>query len=385
MIAVVVALFIFFLVCSSALYDVVSVEVLLPESSLNGVAVLSGGDAVSVGYVVNAHSDTPDSIIQRYTSSGKVVWTKILDGTTLDTLLHVRCDSADNIYVTGFSTNTWSNADGQTHAPDEDVLLLKLDSYGNELFRRQFGGRGDEQGQSICVDEKGGAVFVTGFTQPKVWVSESNTGKKSYIAKINATDGATLQYTEYEYPLERRGCAVDSHGDLWSLGYDSNNCVLQRHSDNGTVVTTIHDYEVGIVTSMTIDSKDNKYITGSGVYVAMFDASNTKVWRNIHAVETNDIGLDIAVDEASGRIYVSGHTSMPEYFGGGPKPDVYAFLLVISTTADGSPPSYVVRCNTDGVNSEAYSVATNGPYTYFVGATEGHGFMRVVSTKWSEV
>eukprot|EP01031_Cornospumella_fuschlensis_P029409 gene29409-35498_t len=124
------------------------------SGSLNGVAYTAGNGG--------------DIILLKYTSSGTVVWTRIV-GTngTLDAGYGVAVDSSTgDVYVSG---QAHGSLNGETYTGGGfgtiDIFLLKYSSSGTLLWTKMAGGsNSNDYGVGVAVDTSTGDVYATGVT-----------------------------------------------------------------------------------------------------------------------------------------------------------------------------------------------------------------------------
>ena len=70
-----------------------------------------------------------NTLMAKYDTSGNREWTKALGSTLTDFAWDVTVDSNDNIYVTGFSENSFAQSSGW----QDDILLMKFNTDGIKL------------------------------------------------------------------------------------------------------------------------------------------------------------------------------------------------------------------------------------------------------------
>lgn len=180
-------------------------------------------------------------------------------------------DANGNIYIVGRISGTYP---GQTSAGGTDVLLLKYDSDGNEVWARQFGTAGIDTGIGVVTD--GTDVYIVGYTEGTLSGETSSGGRDAYIRKYD-TDGNILWTEQY---------GTDGYDEAISV-----------------VVVASRVFVVGH-TSGEFAGQTNE---GSlDVYYRVFDPSGTTMLTNQFGTDENDYGNGIAVD--NGNIYVSGGT-----------------------------------------------------------------------------
>lgn len=121
--------------------------------SIESVSLDSNENVYTVGYS-NIISNGC-IILVKLDSSGNEIWQRYIDDVSYDWGTAVKVDSSDNIYVAGF---TYSQGAGLY-----DMILVKFDSSGNELWQRTLGDSNYNQAFSIAVDSSDN-VYVGGQT-----------------------------------------------------------------------------------------------------------------------------------------------------------------------------------------------------------------------------
>jgi hypothetical protein len=133
------------------------------------VAGSFGGTAAFGGFTI-ASSGGLDGFVARYDSNGGVNWLRRLGTVTStpaadDEARGISCDSAGNIFVTGYFQNqatfSGSNSLFSVTTNQPDFFLARLDANGNVQWVKQAGGADADSGNSVAVDALGNA-YVTG-------------------------------------------------------------------------------------------------------------------------------------------------------------------------------------------------------------------------------
>lgn len=150
-----------------------------------GIAVDSAGNSYVTGFTGGTlpgltSSGGSDSFVAKYDPSGNRTLLIQRGGTIDDEANAIRVDASGNIYLTGYTT---SDLDGQTNNGQQDAFLTKLDSTGNLLWTRLFGGTGVEYGISIDLDSTG-----------HIWIGGSSNGDLADHVNVGNTDGFILRY-----------------------------------------------------------------------------------------------------------------------------------------------------------------------------------------------
>lgn len=135
----------------------------------------------------------PDVFVAKYSPRGALLWAKIAHHRTnsafaAEDVSNIAVDAAGNVAVIGtFSAGRSPSLDFDPARTDDnlssiggsrDAFVWKLDTAGNHLFSRRFGGGGDDTGKAIAFDNEG-SLYVAG---------ETNSREVEYIGAGGATE-----------------------------------------------------------------------------------------------------------------------------------------------------------------------------------------------------
>ena len=147
------------------------------------VALDSLGDVYVVGITRGEQNRiTGDALLLKFDSSGNLLWQRTWgrNGET-EWGTSVAVDSSDNIYATGWASNP---------APrHEDLFLLKLDTSGNLLWQRTWGGEGVQEGLGVAVDASG-RIYASGTTR-----SGRDGPRDAFLLEIDSSGSMVSQST----------------------------------------------------------------------------------------------------------------------------------------------------------------------------------------------
>ena len=104
-------------------------------------------------------------------SLGNALWLKTFGGSGLDYSLGIVADSVKNIYVTGYSNSPtiyFSQDTIVNSFPMENIYLIKYDSTGNEVWGKGYGSSGHDRGTGVDVDISGNIYVVGFFDSPSI-------------------------------------------------------------------------------------------------------------------------------------------------------------------------------------------------------------------------
>lgn len=126
----------------------------------------------NAGVVLLASVGIVDAFIQKLDANGDLIWAKNIGGTLTSDGIRVQVDNVGNVYVMG---NFRGNIDldpnagvvNATSNGNDDIFIIKLDSNGNLVWGKTFGGSGLDVGGDILLDNIGN-LYVTGYFQANV-------------------------------------------------------------------------------------------------------------------------------------------------------------------------------------------------------------------------
>jgi hypothetical protein len=230
----------------------------------------SSTDIPGLTYIGNV-----DIYLVKLDSSGATSWQKMYGGNGWDRVFSIQQTSDDGYILAGMSYSF--DLSGQTHNGQDDFYLLKLDSNGDFLWQKQFGGSNWDSLNFVQQTVDGGYI-IAGDT--------------------NSTDipGLDLIVTSVQgsmYPPAHRYLAkCDSNGDIvWQKIFGvSNNWSIRETSDGGFIVVD-GNYDVcfikldsngDIVSEFTFagtvaESAGAVLEVSSGVYIAVGSSESTDI------------------------------------------------------------------------------------------------------------
>jgi hypothetical protein len=252
----------------------------------NSVSVgLSGGVFVAGnGFDV---SGTNKLYLSKYDTAGNFIWKRYDRGANFTKAKAVTSNSLGDSFVAGLTDEGYA-----------DGFVAKYDDLGNEQWSARLGASGYDRFTGVAADSLGN-VFVAGST-------DGNVARQSF----GSWDALIAKY--------------DTNGSLvWSKQFG----------------TGLPDY----VHAIDIDGAGNVFVTGSthgslfapnarggsnqsyfsDTFVAKFDSDGALVWSRQYGDSFGDMGTGITLD-ASGNIFVSGHTQGSR--GGAPGGDDDVFI-----------------------------------------------------------
>jgi len=243
-----------------------------------------------IGVSTKISSGSQDCFIQKLDNDGNFIWVKTMGGKAYDELKSIEVDDFGNVYSTGGFNDTADFDPGAgvynlISIKDYDIFVQKLDSNGDFVWAKRFGGIGNDLVYSIALDGLNN-VYTTGY----------------FLDTVDFNPGAGI------YNLSARS------SDIYINKLDSNGDFVWAKKMGGS------GYDLGI--SVTTDSFDNVYSTGyfsdtadfdpgtanhfliakKGSYIQKLDSAGNYIWaKGVDNSEGNAI-----IVEPSGNIYTMG-------------------------------------------------------------------------------
>ncbi len=190
--------------------------------------------ATADGYVLTGTtagfgSGGNDMIVLKYNLSGNLIWSKTLGSSGNEGGNYIAMTNDGGYLVVG-TTNTYT-------AGGTDILLAKFSSSGNLLWNKVIGGDHDDSGSGLLVDRNGDIVVAGGTTGFGV------SGSDVFVIKLNST-GNLIWSKTYGGSLNERITTVISSGDGGylvagggnSFGAGGADTHLTKFDNNGNIV-----------------------------------------------------------------------------------------------------------------------------------------------------
>jgi len=204
---------------------------------------------------------TYDIIVVKLNPEGKIIYSNIFGGESMEEARGIAVDEHGNCIVTGgthstdFPTTTESYCPiyNDKKEPDplkkkgepfqaEDAFVSKISSDGSELlFSTYLGGHGHDKAWAATIDDKCN-VIVAGHTRCQDFpttnfaIQTENRGGQDAFVAILSPDGKSLEYASYigsSGTDKAAGVAVDNAGNIWISG-NTDSTDLGFADSNGT-------------------------------------------------------------------------------------------------------------------------------------------------------
>ncbi len=229
-----------------------------------GIYVVGRTSAGVAGQEIKGESDL---VLMRYDSNGKQVWSRVLGAAGEANGASVAVDSAGNIVVAG---SVKGGLGGTSNLGGEDSLVVKFNADGVEQWAQRFGAAGDDRANGVTIGQDG-TIYVVGEARGSFGGMTNQGSLDGYVRAIGA-DGAVL-YTrgvEAGAGIERaRATAIAADGGLLIASEVDGRAVVTKFApgDDGTGAPVwsmdMGSLDGGRITAMAVDEDGAIYLTGA--------------------------------------------------------------------------------------------------------------------------
>ncbi len=264
---------------------------------------------------------TYNLFISKLNSAGNFVWAKKFGGTGDNEGNSIAVDAAGNVYTTGYFDNTTDFDPGTgtynlSSFGNTDIFISKLDSSGNFILARQFGGTSIDRAYSIALDASGN-VYTTGSFYD---VSDFNPGSGTHNLTSNGNEDVFVSKLDASCNFvwaKNFGGTIDDIA--YSIAVDKNGAVYTTGYFNSAA-----DFDPGSNTYNFTTSE------GNDIFISKLDASGNFAWaKQIGGTGFDNRGYSIKVDAAR-NIYTTGYFNDTADF----NPNPASYLLVSEGSLD---------------------------------------------------
>lgn len=303
-----------------------------------------------------------DIVLLKYNTTGNLGWSSVWDSGLVENCNKITLDASNNIYLTG-----WISI---SKFDERNLLTIKFDPHGNELWNHTWGGKDDDIGEDIIVDSFND-TYVIGKS-----FSYGAYGGDACLLKFNKTSGLewnitnglnnpdlgkfleldmsgnVLTVSDCEYTMlwakfnnqgvqlwnstisnggsyQGKQIYIDSLDNIflgisfWNYSTFSMDTQVVKINGNREYILnfTWGSDRLDILTGLTLDLDGNIFIGGytsifgeddHDVFIVKFDQNGTPIWNVTWGGEGKDYGFDIATD-SEGNVYLVGRKGLNDW------------------------------------------------------------------------
>ncbi len=282
--------------------------------------IISGSTSSSDGDVINFHG-LADYFVVKLDASGNKVWAKAYGGTNGDYGYSIQQTLDSNYIVTGIASS--NDGDVSHNIGGWDYWIIKLNSIGDTIWTRSYGGSQMDYARSIALSKDGGYI-VGGYTQSDDGDVSKNYGEHDiWIVKLNSS-GDTLWTRSYGGSLDDYAYSIKetSDGGYIVVGFTRSNdgCVSGNNGESDYYILKLNSFGDTVWTKCiggyfedvaysVYQTMDSGYIiagyTSSGLdlpdfhgardyWIVKLDSIGNVIWKKCLGGSTLDEGSSIA-------------------------------------------------------------------------------------------
>ena len=301
----------------------------------DGGYLMAGSSSAADGDVTKNYG-TDDVWLVKTDSAGTLQWQKSYGGSGSEYALFVAQATDGNYLFVGYSTS--SDSDLTINHGGYDCWVVKTDTAGTILWKKTYGGSGNDFTKSVQPTSDGGCIISGETSSSDGDITGSHGGTDLWLIKLDTagtikwqkvyggsgSDGARFAeqtadggYIATGYSNSTNGDVTGNHGntDAWVLKTDSAGIIQWQkslggsNSDDACVVhaTTDGGYMVAAFTGST-DGDVTSNHGGNDYWVVKLDSTSSPVWQKTFGGTNNDRATSLQLT-TDGGIVVSGYSS----------------------------------------------------------------------------
>ena len=253
-------------------------------------------------YVAGRINNNEDICLLKYDSDCKLQWVRVWDGSSDDYLNDIAKDSLDNIYLTGSTDNISLGT--------SDMVVIKYDSSGNQLWNRTWGGLVPATGNSIAIDSSDN-IIIGGTTSEggdlnMILLKYNNLGVLQW----------DIKWERSTYWERNEGVVIDSTDNIYAAVIDIDNYIpiLVKFDNFGNEIwnRTYQGEEFYSFDEMEIDPFDNIYLASTFENRIFGFAKINKfgdfLWKETWGTADDEFCTSLALNSTK-HIYLAGYRS----------------------------------------------------------------------------
>ncbi|AZQ60897.1 T9SS type A sorting domain-containing protein [Flammeovirga pectinis] len=186
----------------------------------SGETFVAGSESISaeegIGY---------DGFIIKYDTDGVVLWMESLGGKdSHDYIRSIKTDGSGNIYLVGYYEDS-ANFDGAntiTTSGQQDTFIVKYNSSGVFQWVKEIKGTSSIKGESVTIDTSGNIVVTGSYAAGTIsceGLSISGSTQSLFVAKFDSDGTATwIGSIEYYATIGAKSLSTDSNDNIYITG-----------------------------------------------------------------------------------------------------------------------------------------------------------------------
>jgi len=265
-----------------------------------GNTIVTGSFVGSVdfgGGILTSNLNSNDIFVAKYSATGAYNWSKAFGSTGDDHGTALATDGSGNVVVTGYFNNSVDFGFGPlTSAGNKDIFLVKLNSTGQPVWSKRFGGTSIDSANALAIDGAGNIV-ITGFFYGSVDFGggplTSSSAAKVFLAKYSSAGNHSwskvFSGSVTSDNAIAQGLAIDGNSNILITGYFQGNANF-----GGGTLTSAGSYDA---------------------FAAKYSSAGAHTWSQRFGGQGLDQGKAIGVDPGNNML-LTGYFNYDLNFGG---------------------------------------------------------------------
>ena len=243
--------------------------------------------------------------------NGSLLWNTTYGGTKEDEACSV-VQTDDGGYVIVGHTNSYANRS------DYDILLIKIDGQGEELWSKTFGGVHDDQPSSLIQTDDNGFCIIGTSEHNALLVKTDQYGNISWIQIYETLTfdrgQALLQDDDGGYLFAGVTTSTLSGQDFWLVKTDQNGTIIWNQTYGGQGNDLLYDCVRSQDGGLGLLGETNSFGAGNyDIWLVKTDRNGSMQWNQTYGGRDEDTCYDV-VQTSDGGFAFCGRTKYLLYF-----------------------------------------------------------------------
>ena len=234
----------------------------------DGGIIIAGSTNSQDGDIRSNHGSY-DVWVVKLNSGGEIAWSRTYGGSGYDWASSVAETTDGNFVVTGFTNSNDGDVTGFHGGSGSDVWTLKLDSEGNVIWAKTFGGTSDDAARTVVATPGGGCALAGFASSGDGDVHGNHGGSDLWVLRLNS-QGDTLWTASYG-------------GSFWDEASH-----MTVTPDGGLALTGLTYSNDGDVSGYHVPT-----FPAADVWTIKLNANGKKIWTKTLGGSMDEVGISI--------------------------------------------------------------------------------------------
>ena len=269
------------------------------------------GGYILAGSTTSSGAGLSDFWVVKTDSSGSMNWNKTYGGTG-DDIASAIIQAGDGFVILGMTSSFGAGG--------FDYWLVRVDSDGNILWNRTFGGVSDDFGTSVIQTSDGGYA-LTGWTNSfgsggeDIWLVKTDGSgnmvwNKTYGFNYNDEAHDLMQTSDGGFIIAGDTAFASGNEDAWLLKADSNGNMLWNRTFGGPALDTFLSIVQLNDGGIALSGYTASYRLGSNdAWLVKTDSSGTLQWNKTYGGSNDDQAYAL-INAVDGGFALAGQTTV---------------------------------------------------------------------------